>query len=71
MYYRLLVMKIEDNPAFDPVKADEWSERQVKGYGTYGEPPCLQREIGTRQLDVVVNEHEYMAIKQAVLSTFK
>ena len=70
MYYRLLVMKVEDNPAFDPQKMAEWEKSRQHGWN-YGEPYNEPREHSTRQLDVVLTEGEYETIKQEVVKVWK
>ena len=69
MYYRLLVTKMEPNPAFDADAVKEYEERSQ--YHHFSKQPDMRQEIDTRQLDVVVSEEEYAAIKQAVIGTFK
>lgn len=63
MTYKLTIVKIEDNSAYDAEKAKEaaeWSRR-------YTELP--QHE--TRQLEIVLSEAEFEAIKHSVWETWK
>ena len=66
MYYRILIMKVENNPAFDKQAADEWHDRQRTGRA-YGQPYNVPAELGTRQLDVVLDDHEFQTVKQTIV----
>ena len=71
MYYRMLISKVEDNPAFDAEKLREWEEARMKQYHYGMEPYTVEKEIVTRQLDVVIDEAEYLLVKEAILKAYK
>ena len=71
MYYRLSVVKVEDNPAFDPVAVAEFEKRRMDGYGYRENVPDQRPTIETRQLDVVLNDDEYEKVKQGVIALWR
>lgn len=62
--YRLTVYTSEPNPTFKP--------REVFDHGYDGRAPNeREAELDVRTLEVMLTEDEYLAIKRAVLETFK
>lgn len=69
-YYRLTVIRVDDNPRYDEKRAAEYAERQKHGY-VYGTPYTEQPSIETRALDVVLTDAEYETIRRAVVDSWR
>jgi hypothetical protein len=64
MTYRLTIVKVERNPAYDADK-----NKVAMTYPDYG--PIQPQEIETRHLETTLNEEEFTSIKHALLEIWK
>ena len=71
MYYKLKVVKYQENPKYDAEKA-QWDD-QVKrkyGYDCGTDISMPEKLVATNYVDVVLTEEQYKAVQKAVLEQF-